>query len=208
MASGGAYSQVLQEDVGAVGAGLDADNDPGASGDVTGSVDMVGEEETSGLISRKRQQQQQEAEMGKARKLSRAQRKALREERAEYYSTKMHAAIWVIAAGFAGYYSDFINVCAKSKTVNRFWFNLGLFFFTVATVLVLYMAIWVPRVMKVKWDPEVYNPRMLPITGAACFLCGLFLICGLWPVYGFLTPGLLGLLWMGAIMSAHFLPSI
>jgi hypothetical protein len=34
------------------------------------------------------------------------------------------------------------------------------------------------------------------------------LLIGLWPVWGFLTPGILVVVFVGSLMSAHFLPSI
>lgn len=90
----------------------------------------------------------------------------------------------------------------------RFWFNFGLLLFVVASCLVLYMAVWVPRVVKCDLDPAVYSPKMIPVTALCSVLSGLFLIFGLWPVYGLFTPGLLGLLWIASLMSAHFLPAL
>ena len=92
--------------------------------------------------------------------------------------------------------------------ICRFWFNTGVLCFTIASILILYMAVWVPRVLKVNYEPSVYAPRMLPITGGIAIASFFFFIVGLWPVYGFFTPGLLFLIFLGGLMSAHFLPGI
>jgi len=139
---------------------------------------------------------------------SRAERRKRRSAQAEEYAVKLHAALWVAAAGAAAWYTDIFSVCLSSDQVSRFWFNIGLCFFSLASVLVLYMAVWVPRVNKCDLDPSVYSPRMLPFTAGCSVASGLFLVVGLWPVYGLFTPGLLTLLWFGSLMSAHFLPSV
>ena len=47
------------------------------------------------------------------------ERRRKRAERAEYYSTKMHAALWLVAACLAIYFTDFVNVCSSSNRLNR-----------------------------------------------------------------------------------------
>lgn len=140
--------------------------------------------------------------------LSKAERRRLRADKAEYYSTKMHAVLWIVVALVIGYYINFIKVCAQSDKINRFWFNLGVILMIISTVLVIYMAIYVPRVLKIDYEPQVYAPRMLPLTGVCTLFCGLFFIIGLWPVYGLFTPGLVLLFWIATLMTAHFLPAV
>eukprot|EP00512_Aurantiochytrium_limacinum_P007277 CAMPEP_0171528700 /NCGR_PEP_ID=MMETSP0959-20130129/11844_1 /TAXON_ID=87120 /ORGANISM="Aurantiochytrium limacinum, Strain ATCCMYA-1381" /LENGTH=170 /DNA_ID=CAMNT_0012070763 /DNA_START=226 /DNA_END=738 /DNA_ORIENTATION=+ len=141
-------------------------------------------------------------------KTTRAKARAVRSQRAEEYAVKMHAALWVLAAGFTGWYSDFINVARSGEKLNQISFSIGLFFFIVAACLILYMAVFVPRVLKSDVEPSVYSPQMLPVTGGISLLSGLFLIIGFWPAFGLLTPAVLGVLWLGALMSAHFLPAM
>ncbi len=139
---------------------------------------------------------------------SRVARRKRRSLLADLYATRLHAALWVSGAGAAAYWSDLWNVVRSDVNVSRGWLNAGLTLFVVSAALVLYMALWVPRVLKVDLDPAVYSPWMLPATAAISCLCGLCLVVGLWPVYGLLTPALLGLLWVGSLMSAHFLPAL
>jgi len=145
-------------------------------------------------------------DQGQQSRLSREDRKRKRTEDVEWYSLKIQALLWCTGAAAATYFSDIINVCISSKKVNRFWFNAGVVCLTIAAVLVCYMAIWVPRVLKIQYEPQVYSPRLLPVTGAFSILCGLFFIVGLWPVYGFLTPAILFVIWVGGLMSSHFIP--
>uniref|UniRef100_A0A7S2RNV8 Transmembrane protein n=1 Tax=Mucochytrium quahogii TaxID=96639 RepID=A0A7S2RNV8_9STRA len=150
----------------------------------------------------------EQADDGPSGRSGKSDRRRKRSARAEEYAVKMHAFLWVVAAGAAVYYTEFIKVCREGKDVHRIWFNIGLALFVVATVLVLYMAIYVPRVKKCNLDPAVYSPKMLPFTAVCSVLSGICFVIGLWPVYGLFTPAMLGLLWIGGLMSAHFLPSI
>eukprot|EP00924_Labyrinthula_sp_SR-Ha-C_P010781 snap_masked-scaffold_35-processed-gene-1.38-mRNA-1 protein AED:0.08 eAED:0.16 QI:0/0/0/1/1/1/2/0/148 len=116
----------------------------------------------------------------KGPKLSRKQlKRQKRAEKAESYATKLHALIWIVLATAVAYFTDIVNVITRSTKVNRFWLNSSLILFTVATVLILYMAIYVPRVLKIHHEPQVYSPRMLPVTGIALILgvCGQFMVC-------------------------------
>lgn len=107
-----------------------------------------------------------------------------------------------------GYYTKIVEVCLNSTRVNRFWFNIGLILTIITTIFVLYMAVYVPRILKIEYEPQVYAPRMLPLTGITTILSGICYIIGLWPVYGLFTPGLLFLFWIATLMTAHFLPAI
>jgi len=153
------------------------------------------------------QQRRQYARVG-TEEPSRKDRRKARSEKAEEYSVKLHAAIWVVGALFAGYFTDIMRVCWESQEVHRFWFNAGVFCLTVSISLVMYMAVYVPRVLKCDLEPSAYSPKLLPLTAVFSLAAGLFLIIGLWPVFGLLTPGLLFLLWLGGLMSAHFIPAL
>ena len=94
------------------------------------------------------------------------------------------------------------------RVLRRTWFNIGVLLFTTSWTLILYMAVWVPRVRGIDLEPAVYSPRLVPATAVVSVLCCIALILGLWPVYGLFTPGILFVLWLGCLMIAHFLPSM
>jgi len=127
----------------------------------------VGQEDVSGVglgMNDDLQTSQSFDQGNESVKLTREQRRKKRADRAEWYSTKMHALMWTVAALVTLYFSDIVNVCVNSEKVNRFWFNAGVVCFTIAAVLVLYMAVWVPRVMKIQYDPQVYIYIYIGIT--------------------------------------------
>jgi hypothetical protein len=48
----------------------------------------------------------------------REERRKLRKERVEYYSTKLHAILWVMAAVAVTYYTDLPNVIVNGTNKN------------------------------------------------------------------------------------------
>ncbi|EGZ27336.1 hypothetical protein PHYSODRAFT_477891 [Phytophthora sojae] len=119
------------------------------------------------------------------------QQRASRSQRAALWSTRLHAFLWVAAAGLVAYGTDFFRVIFTDARIKRGFFQVAL----ICTGVNICIT-------------AVYCPRMIPtatIVGAVATFC---YICAFWPVWGLLTPGLLGLFFIGALMTAHFLPSI
>lgn len=71
-----------------------------------------------------------------------------------------------------------------------------------------YLAIYLPYIKKIQLEWSVYCPRMIPTATAVGVVAAVSYVCALWPVWGLLTPGLLALFFIGALMTAHFLPAI
>ena len=61
-----------------------------------------------------------------------------------------------------------------------------------------------PFASVMEWN--VYCPRVIPTMTVLGLTCGFSLIRGLWPVWGLLTPLILGLVAMACLMSLHFIP--
>ena len=88
------------------------------------------------------------------------------------------------------------------------FFQVALICTGVTICITAYLVIYLPCIKRIQLKRSVYCPRMIPtatIVGTVAAFC---YICALWPVWGLLTPGLLGLLLIGALMTTHFLPSI
>ncbi|RHY28152.1 hypothetical protein DYB32_006944 [Aphanomyces invadans] len=93
--------------------------------------------------------------------------------RAEVISTKIHAFLWIVGAGFLLYYLDVMHVAFRDSRVHRVYFNIGLVCFGINTCITLYLAIWLPYVKKIDLEWNVYCPRMVPtatIVGVVCAL--------------------------------------
>jgi hypothetical protein len=84
----------------------------------------------------------------------------------------------------------------------------------VNTVLLTYLGIYIPKIKGIKIDPgtssselwAVYCPRVIPIMTLCGILCGIFLMRCFWPVWGFLTPFILGTEFFGLLFTSHFIP--
>jgi len=138
----------------------------------------------------------------------RREKRRQRNERAEWWSTKLHALLWVIASAVAIYLSDIPNVCLKSENVNRFSLDLGMVLFGLVILAVIRMAMWFPKgedeASYVDFDKA--HPIFTLGTTFGGVLSFFFLTIGLWPVYRIFAPFLLILIWFGMIMSLHFVP--
>jgi hypothetical protein len=74
----------------------------------------------------------------------------------------------------------------------------------------LYLGVYLPKIKGLK-DTEawsVYCPRVIPFMTLNGLICIFTLIRSLWPVWGFLTPFILGVESLGLLFSTHFVPWI
>ena len=78
--------------------------------------------------------------------------------------------------------------------------------FAANCVLCFYLTVWLPHVQRIDLEWNVYCPRVIPTMTVLGLTCGFSLIRGLWPVWGLLTPLILGLVAMACLMSLHFIP--
>ncbi|KAJ1405279.1 hypothetical protein B484DRAFT_457112 [Ochromonadaceae sp. CCMP2298] len=131
--------------------------------------------------------------------------KKARAERIERISAKVHAVFWVAAALAVMYFTDFWNVLYSEK-IDRFTLNLAIMCFFVDAGIFLYLVAWLPFILKVTAPWEVFCPNMIPMaTGFGVLFLVLFIV-SFWPVWGMLTPLWVGILMIGFVFSAHFVP--
>ena len=64
-----------------------------------------------------------------------------------------------------------------------------------------------PKVLGKDLDWNISSPRAIPIATGLGVLMGFSFIFGLWPVFGLLTPFIIGINFLAFIMSMHFVPS-
>jgi len=136
----------------------------------------------------------------------REEAKKRRAELVDKINTKIHALFWVISSGSVMYYTDFLRVLFEDRRVNRPYFNLSLVCFGINCCLMFYLTIWLPYIKKITLSWNVYCPRVIPTMTIVGILCGFLAIVSLWPVWGFLTPFILGLTFLGMFFALHFIP--
>ncbi|KAF1326720.1 hypothetical protein FI667_g8223, partial [Globisporangium splendens] len=142
-------------------------------------------------------------EMLKKRKKQKA-----RSQHAAAWSTKLHALIWIVAAGSVAYAIDFFHVIFSDPRINKWYFHVGLICMGVNICITAYLAIYLPYIKRIHLEWNVYCPRMIPTAMVVGAVATFAFIFAFWPVWGLFTPGLLALFFIGSLMTAHFLPSI
>ena len=77
----------------------------------------------------------------------------------------------------------------------------------IQTVLCLYLTDYLPVYKKLDSSAwPVYCPRVIPIASGLGAATVLLLIRSCWPVWGMLTPLILGTEFMGCLFALHFVP--
>mmetsp|Transcript_10204 Transcript_10204/g.30143 ORF Transcript_10204/g.30143 Transcript_10204/m.30143 type:complete len:196 (-) Transcript_10204:148-735(-) len=116
--------------------------------------------------------------------------------------------VWMAAAAAVAKYADVFGAMLHDPRVIRPVFNAALGLLGINAVLTLYLAVYLPRIVGIKdctaW--EAYCPRVIPTITVLGILCGFLLVRSLWPVWGVLTPLVLGVESLGALFSLHFIP--
>jgi hypothetical protein len=136
----------------------------------------------------------------------RREKRRLRMERAEWWSSKMHAFLWVAGAIATVILSDFVNVCLTNKDLYTAPLYLGLALLVLVVLAVIRMAVWFPKEGEPQADFEKAHPTFTLATTFGGVLCFFLLSIGLWPAYKIFGPFMLLLYWFGLIMSLHFVP--
>lgn len=130
--------------------------------------------------------------------------------RAERFSEKIHALMWVVGSFALARYLDVPRVILTDQTIHRRLFNAAVVLLSINFVLMVYLGIYLPKIKGIR-DPaawEIWCPRVIPtMTGIGVFAI-FFLIRSLWPKWGFLTPFIVGIEFFGILYLAHFIPWI
>jgi len=117
-------------------------------------------------------------------------------------------AAWVSVAVLVARWTNFFHVILYSDQVNRPILYLALACLATNTVLLLYLTVYLPKVIKLAdssaW--EVYCPKVIPSMGLFAALAAILLIRATYPVWGFLAPLILGIEAMGALFATQFIP--
>jgi hypothetical protein len=131
----------------------------------------------------------------------------------------LHLIVWISAAVYVVYKTNFFRQVFESDNVNRFFLDLAFTGIGLNISIMLYMTVYLPYIAHIDADLEQYCPRLIPVitlSGVLSFLLYYFKvkvyfsysgIMGLWPLFGLLTPVYMFILFMGYTMVLLFLPS-
>lgn len=115
---------------------------------------------------------------------------------------------WVATASIVIKLSNTPSVFLSDERVIRPLLHAALVLVGINTLLVLYLAIYLPKIKGIQdssgWD--VYCPRVVPSMTIFGAVAAILLIRCTWPVWGVLSPLILGAEALGALFALHFVP--
>jgi len=120
----------------------------------------------------------------------------------------IHTIGWCIGAAFIIYYGDIWRVATIDSRPNIYFLRFGVCELIGLTIVMLYLAIYIPCTEKIRViDYNKFCPRAVQ-TGAALGVSSYFcFLIAFWPVWGFVTPFLLIVLYVAAILFPNFIPN-
>lgn len=132
-------------------------------------------------------------------------------------SIKLHALLWVIVAYALASYTQLLHTIYTDERILRPSLYISLCAFALNVIMILYLTIYLPNKFPTSnnkytthastpqfWD--AYCPSVIPIITASSVLGSLFLCRACYPIWGFFTPLLLGMVGLGIYFSLHFIP--
>lgn len=136
--------------------------------------------------------------------------------RSERISDKLHALAWVVAAYAIASYTRLLHVVFTDDRILRPIFHLSLVLFSVNIVLTAYLTVYLPIKFPVTPTHKTpasspafwaaYCPRVIPAMTVCGVVGAFFLVRACYPVWGFFTPFILGVVALGCFFSLHFVP--
>jgi len=107
-----------------------------------------------------------------------------------------------------GYLADVPRVVLSDARVNRPIFNVAVMLFSINVILLLYLVLYLPCVKGIRSSAawEAYCPRVIPTMTAIGVADTMLFIRATWPVWGFLSPLILGIEFLGSLFFLHFVP--
>ena len=124
--------------------------------------------------------------------------------------------VWVVVAYAIIVYTKLFHTIMTDERILRNILYAATTLFTINGVLIVYLTVYLPfkfptsNIHKVKASsPEfwsAYCPNAIPIMTVCGILGSFLLVRACYPVWGFLTPLILGVVALGAFFSLHFIP--
>mmetsp|Transcript_454 Transcript_454/g.867 ORF Transcript_454/g.867 Transcript_454/m.867 type:complete len:180 (-) Transcript_454:172-711(-) len=138
----------------------------------------------------------------------------------ERISDKLHALAWVVLAYGVSSYTHLFHKMFTDDRIIRPIFHIALGLFLMNVVLTLYLTVYLPYKFPDLSSPsskskasasspafwDVYCPRVIPFMTASGVFGSFLLVRACFPVWGFSTPLILGIVALGMFFSLHFIP--
>lgn len=105
------------------------------------------------------------------------------------------------------YKTNFFKQLWENPEVNQFFLNITLVAIGFQIALVAYLTLYGPIVIGRELELERDLPNMVPVMTAGAAVVFFGIITAMWPVWGFLTPIYMIVMFFGASLSMLFLPS-
>jgi len=129
------------------------------------------------------------------------------QERWDDAQTKIEAVLWMVAAMSIIYLTDFLYIIVEDHRIWRPVFYAGMFGIGLNLAIGLYLAYYLPYMKGISTDDwDTVSPYAIPIATVSAILGFIAVIIGLWPVWHIFTIPMIFIIFMGTIMSTHFLP--
>mmetsp|Transcript_16788 Transcript_16788/g.24317 ORF Transcript_16788/g.24317 Transcript_16788/m.24317 type:complete len:166 (-) Transcript_16788:436-933(-) len=141
--------------------------------------------------------------------------------RTERLADKLYAILWILLSVVVSRFTKFWTVLFHpDERVNKSVLHCAFLTFGINTILLAYLIVYLPKIKGLKdssssnnsssngskalWD--VYCPRVVPTMTAVGLVSALCFVRAVWPVWGFLSPLILGAEFFGVLFASHFLP--
>eukprot|EP00347_Sterkiella_histriomuscorum_P020286 403338390 len=116
------------------------------------------------------------------------------------------ALCWITACAFMIYKTNFFRQVWENPHKVTFFFDLAMIGIGINIAFMLYMTVYLPYIKRINEDFETYCPQLIPVVTVIGIVSFFSLLIALWPIWGWLTPIMMFILFMGYTMLLMFLP--
>ena len=121
--------------------------------------------------------------------------------RSTYWRNTAQNVLWLIACVIVIYMSEIYTVLLYDQRIVKLWFNVGAFLIGLTIAIAMFLIVWISCIKKKTtddWDKEY--PSAVPVATFSFIVGSLCIMKSLWPVWGFITPVILSVLFMGVVV--------
>ena len=115
--------------------------------------------------------------------------------------------LWLSASGLTLYYTDIINALKVDSRINNTAFTWSIVSTCIPLLIFSYLIVWCSWIKGIHSDSwEVYSPYSIPVATLSGVVSSICWIVTLYGVYGYKTPLILFILFMGFVTLIALMP--